>query len=402
VTGKPTQQPHFVEEVAMSESHSTPDTPVGKIAKPNKPHADYPLFAHASGQWAKKIRGRMHYFGKWADPDSALARYLDQKDALLAGRKPRERAEGTTVKSLCNSFLASKQALVDSGELLARTWTDYKFACDLIVAQLGKSRLVEDLGPDDFASLRNHMATRWAVTSVRSVIQRIRCVFKFASDNRLIAEPVCYGQNFKRPSPKVMRLERARRGVKLFSREEIHQLLAVASAPMRAMILLGLNAGYGNTDCGTLVQSAIDWQTGMVDFPRVKTGIPRRCWLWPETLSALREAIAVRPEPRKPEHAGLVFVTQRGLAWAKDVADSPITKEMRKLLTRCGIKDHRNFYSLRHSFRTIADEARDQPAADFIMGHESPHMSTVYRESIGDERLKAVAGYVRTWLYGND
>jgi integrase len=71
---------------------------------------------------------------------------------------------------------------------------------------------------------------------------------------------------------------------------------------------------------------------------------------------------------------------------------------MRKLLNKLGINGHRNLYTLRHTFRTIADLARDQPAADFIMGHESPHMSTHYRERISDERLRAVTGPVRAWL----
>jgi integrase len=384
----------------MSDVDSTSPASSDKPAKPSKPYPEFPLTAHPAGYWCKKIRGKIHYFGPWADPDAALKAYLDQKDALHAGRKPRPDAEGLTVKELCNQFLNAKKALVDSGELLARTWTDYKAACDLLIARFGKGRLVEDLGPDDFAALREHMAKRWAPASVRSVIQRVRCVFKFAADNRLIRGAVCYGQNFKRPSPKVLRLEKARQGPKLFTAEEVRRLLAAASVPVKAQLLLGINCGFGNTDCGTLPLSAIDWDKGIIDFPRPKTGIPRRCPLWPETLAALKEAWGVRPEPKDPEHSGLVFITQRGLPWAKMIADSPLTKEVAKLLKALGIKGHRNFYTLRHTFRTVADEAKDQPAADYIMGHEVPHMSAVYRETISDERLRAVAEHVRQWLFG--
>jgi hypothetical protein len=42
------------------------------------------------------------------------------------------------------------------------------------------------------------------------------------------------------------------------------------------------------------------------------------------------------PAPKKEEHAGPVFLTQRGLAWAKDANDCPITKETAKLLHRLG------------------------------------------------------------------
>lgn len=57
------------------------------------------------------------------------------------------------------------------------------------------------------------------------------------------------------------------------------------------------------------------------------------------------------------------------------------------------------FYALRHTFRTVADESKDQPAVDFAMGHEVPHMSAVYRETIRDVRLRAVTDYVRKWLF---
>jgi integrase len=165
--------------------------------------------------------------------------------------------------------------------------------------------------------------------------------------------------------------------------------------------LLGINCGFGNADCGRLPLSALDLDSGWVSYPRPKTGIDRRCPLWPETAESLREALAKRPQPKSEEHAGLVFVTQRGLAWAKDTNDCPVAKETAKLLRRLGLSGKKGlgFYTLRHTFRTVADEARDQPAADFIMGHEVPHMSSVYRETISDARLKAVADHVRAWLF---
>jgi hypothetical protein len=79
-------------------------------------------FPHASGLWAKKIRSQLNYFGVWADPDAALAKDLEQKDALHAGRKSREDTEGLSVKEQCNRFLNAKQQRVDAGELSPMTW----------------------------------------------------------------------------------------------------------------------------------------------------------------------------------------------------------------------------------------------------------------------------------------
>ncbi|MCI0376875.1 MAG: hypothetical protein L0215_04670 [Gemmataceae bacterium] len=198
-------------------------------------------------------------------------------------------------------------------------------------------------------------------------------------------------------------MERAAQGTKLFSRKEILALLAAAGTQVKAMILLGINAGFGNADCGNLPLSAVNLDAGWIDFPRPKTGINRRCALWPETVQAIREAIAMRTEPKTAKHSSLLFTTSHGGSWSKETSDNPVAKEMAKLLKSLRINGRKGlgFYTLRHTFRTVADESKDQPAVDFIMGHEVPHMSAVYRETISDARLKAVADQVRNWLFTN-
>src|SRR6516164_2626763 len=106
----------------MSTNNSTAPRRAGK---PEKPYPEFPLFPHATGRWAKKIRGKLHYFGPWHDWKAALEKYQSERDDLHAGRKPRQQTEGLTVKELCNAFLNHKKALVDTGELARHSWDDY-------------------------------------------------------------------------------------------------------------------------------------------------------------------------------------------------------------------------------------------------------------------------------------
>ncbi|HEY7312477.1 MAG TPA: tyrosine-type recombinase/integrase [Gemmataceae bacterium] len=380
----------------MSRSNSTTPAPSGK---PAKPYPDFPLTAHPVGQWCKKIRGRLYYFGKWDDPDAALDAYLKQKDDLHAGKKPRPDAEGVTVKDVANAFLNHKKSLLDAGELSPHTWAKYKTAADETIAHLGKSRLAADLDSQDFAALRERMAAKWGLHRLADMIQHVRSIFKHGYDAGLIPVPTRFGPGFARPTKKAIRLHKAQQGPRLFTAEEIGRLLDTATVSLRAMILLGINAGMGNADCANLPLLALDLDKGWLDFPRPKTGVARRCPLWPETMAALRDVLAKRPEAKSTEDAGLVFLTKYGDSWAKESEGGPITKETRKLMNKLGINSHRNFYTLRHTFRTVADESKDQPAVDFIMGHEVPHMSAVYRETISDARLRAVADHVHGWLF---
>jgi hypothetical protein len=72
-----------------------------------------------------------------------------------------------------------------------------------------------------------------------------------------------------------LRLHRAKQGTRLFSAEEVRKLVGAAGTRMKAILLLGINCGFGNRNVGNLPLSALDLERGWIDFPRPKTGIAR-------------------------------------------------------------------------------------------------------------------------------
>ena len=78
--------------------------------KPRKPSPSFPLTPHNNGQWCKKIRGKVHFFGIWEDPQGALDNYLRVAADLHAGREPRTTtlSQGAvTVKDVRNHRLTA-------------------------------------------------------------------------------------------------------------------------------------------------------------------------------------------------------------------------------------------------------------------------------------------------------
>lgn len=412
------------------------------IDRPPKPLPDFPLCPANNGYWQKKIKGKIHYFGHWGKivngkmerlPNDgwqeALALYKASADTGFTERAPGK--EGLTVKDLCNQFLTSKKHLMDSGEISARTFKEYQGTTDRLIATFGRERHVDNLRPGDFEGLRADIARTWGPVRLGNEITRVKTVFKYGRKSDLIPP------EFKKPSKNVMRKHRAANGKRLFEAAEIRDLANAASPQLKAMILLGVNAGFGNADCAALPQSALDLKGGWITFPRPKTGIDRRVPLWPETVAALAAAIADRPTPKDETDFDLVFVTKYGHRWVrthgpKNTPIDSVLQEFTKLLNRprcpaCGAlqanvkpakcaackwepsadqpfqKVHRKgltFYALRHTFRTIADAAKDLPAVRLVMGHTDGSIDDVYREFIDDSRLRAVVEHVRCWLFG--
>jgi integrase len=360
----------------------------------------------------------MHYFGKVVDDpqgEKAVNLWLDQKDELLAGRTPRAgTTDAATVEDICNQFLAHKDELRKAGEITERTYAQYLATGKRIARAFGHKTPVDTLVADDFRHLRAGIAKDWGPVSLANEIQRVRSVFKYAYDSGLIDKPPRFGADFKKPSAKVLRQARAARGLRMFEREELLAVLAVATVNAKAMILLGINCGMGNGDVGFLPSKAIDLGRGWLKYPRPKTGIDRKIPLWPETIEALKAAMAERPKPTDPAHEPLFFISRHRLAYA-DTRGYRVGSEMVITLDKATVKDSTgketpvkrlglSFYSLRHTFQTIAEGARDLAAVQSIMGHAASgsDMSATYRERVDDERLQAVVDHVRTWLFGTE
>ena len=310
---------------------------------------------------------------------------------------------------MCNRFLAAKRERVDTGEIKLSSWHEYRSACIKIIDAFGRNRPVDDVTVEDFNKLRTNLAIgpkgRRAPSSLGKDILLIRIVFKYASDARLIEKPVWFGPDFKAPSQRIKRQARHASGKRMFESDELREMLASAQQPMRAMILLAINGGLGQTDLANLPQSALDLNGGWLDYPRPKTAVERRIPLWPETVEALREAIASRPRAKSADDDGMAFLTRNGLRFVRNSSGEKqawvdsLAQSFKKILVKLDINGKRNFYALRHTFETIAGESKDQVGVNAVMGHADQSMAAVYRERISDDRLRAVVETVRQWLW---
>ncbi|MDA0240699.1 MAG: tyrosine-type recombinase/integrase [Proteobacteria bacterium] len=378
------------------------------VKKPKKPYPTFPLFPHATKRWAKKIRQKLHYFGPWGDPNGSLEKYLAVKDRLHAGLpvtdegesdKPSE--DGLTINELCANFLRFKKGRIATGELSERTFSDYRKICKTLEAFFGPERIVETLTPTDFDRLRSSLAAGRGLVALRNHIRYVRILFNYAEDQDLIDKRVKLGKGFT-VSKKAIDRAKESNPSRMFESDELRKIIKSAPQSLRTMVLLGINCAYGNTDVAKLTVGRIDFENGWIDYPRPKNGNRRRCKLWQETLHALRKIT-----PETTAKSDLVFVTNHGNPYVrfdseKGTAFDQVASLFSKLLRKIELNGPgKNFYALRHTFRTIADETHDLPAIRLIMGHSDPSaVEDAYRERIDDSRIEAVVNHVRTWLFG--
>jgi hypothetical protein len=116
--------------------------------------------------------------------------------------------------------------------------------------------------------------------------------------------------------------------VDTFDTEELKKILPTTSGISRAMLLLGLNCGFGAGECGTLTlgevylyqahpkAAKIGWQENGKDSfirrIRRKNKVYGEFLLWPETVESLRWLIERRQRLGNATKDGLLFVAENG------------------------------------------------------------------------------------------
>lgn len=353
-----------------------PTTTAARTKRPGK----FPLTLHRTGQYCKKIKGRICYFGK--DKQEALRRYHQQATALHSGeRHPALTGTALTLRSLCNLYLEYQHSEVAAGEIKQRYYYDQCLHLKALAQFIGPDTAVGGIKTIQIQNFRKKLLDgRKAAATVNNHLAAIKAMFNWASDNEIIDQ----GPNLKA----VKKVTQKKVERQTFTPDQIGKLLSLANPSMRAMILLGLNCGFGCTDCSELRWNHLDLEKGRVDFPRGKTGVQRNFLLWPETLAAIK-ILPVRGE--------LVFYTDQGNPWVRPIAqgkshDDALSKEFTKLLRRAKIATQKGtgFYTLRRTAATIAAETGDVFAVKGVLGHADLKMASTYVQNISQQTDRAI------------
>jgi integrase len=360
---------------------------------PRSRPASSPLSYHKhTGQYYITRSRRRIYLG--ADQDEALNKYY----RLAIGQSTVESQdpggmEFLSVKEMANRFLEAQQANWRNPQATLRCYQDWlgRFLKD------HPGMIAADLNVEMFANWKISLRQRnFSVESINHYLNAVRALYRFGEDAGLIAKapPLRRVKNEKRPIPGSVEKP-------LYSVKDVDKLLKTADYQMRAMILLGLNCGFGPKDIEDLAWSDINGDR--VTLPRSKTGVCQTFLLWPETqqvLNNLRENRAqlferLAKRSRFRTDKGRVFITRFWKPWCKDA----VSHAFKKLCKAAGVPCH-GFYRLRHCASTAVSLEASPHVQRRFMRHSQLQQQVTYTH-VPDAEVDDALMKARTRLLGD-
>ncbi len=325
----------------------------------------------------------MYYFG--SDKKQALQRYLEHAAHLYGNQSNSAKPinDSMTLKQLCDLYLKYQFSKVQANALTARHHNDQVASLSKLMSILGRSREIKDISTLDLQNYKQALQNKYGAGHRLNLhISILKAIFHWAKKNDILE----HVPNIDAVSrSKIMHIQRA-----IFSHEEIITLLKHADVQMKAMIWLGLNCGFGCTDCSELQWKHLDFVKGRVMLPRKKTGISRDLPLWPETIEALKKI---------PRRGNLVFYTARGNPFIRtELRKKEDGQERYSTLNTISTKFSRlikksnltvpagtGFYTLRRMAATMAARSGDPFAVQRLLGHADLQMATRYVQDVSKQ-----------------
>jgi len=348
----------------------------------------FPLTLHPTGQYCKKISGKIHYFG--TNKRQALERYLEQATYLHGGQSSAQKSSNGSMalKQLCDLYLEYQHSKVLAGSLSARHHNDQVGSLNKLMSFLGRTRSIKSISTLDLQNYKRKLQSAYGSAHRLNLhIGVMKAMFHWARKNDIL-------QNIPNIDA-VSRDKIVRQEMHIFTFEQIKRLLSLANTSMRAMILLGLNCGFGCTDCARLKWTDLDLEKGRVQLARNKTGVPRNLPLWPETIQALKKV---------PRSGQLVFHTAEGHPWVRTLLKiekdgsrryttvNAITSMFSRLLKKAKINAPKGtgFYALRRTAARLAARSGDPFAVQRLLGHVDLTMATRYVQDISEQTDRVI------------
>ena len=348
----------------------------------------FPLTLHPTGQYCKKIKGKLYYFG--TDKKVALERYLEQAAYLHTGKgtKPNSANNNLSLKTVCNLYLDYQESRATIAEITRSYVYDQTRLLRDFVRYIGPNRIISNISTINLQNYRKKMVkTGKAADTINNRITAVKAMYKWALDNGVISNT----PNLKAIKKVVI----SKTEKPTFSITQIQKLLENASNKMKAMIWLGLNCGFGCTDCAGLQWKNLDLKHARVCFPRSKTGIGRNLPLWPETVESLKSI---------PKLGDLIFYTPKGNPLVRTIKsadkngrekytkENAVSKKFSKLIKKAGVKTEKGvgFYTLRRTAATLAARSGDPFAVQRLLGHADLQMATRYVQNVSEQTDKVI------------
>ena len=117
----------------------------------------FPLTLHRTGQYCKKIKGKVHYFGR--DEQQALQKYLDQATYLhgCQDSTPTAAKGNMTLKKLCELYLQYQHSKVMAGDLTPKHYNDQISSLGKSMSFVGQGRKVESISTLDLQNYKRKL-----------------------------------------------------------------------------------------------------------------------------------------------------------------------------------------------------------------------------------------------------